>query len=162
NECGGPTSSANIVMRNAQRSQVLGYVIAIRAIDGVTDAVVKKRVRQSVLLHVSWHGKAQSRQSRDIVTAIRRIKPRGVARALVGGHTAVTMELLHSVAARMPSMAFIVGGTMLVLLFLAFGSIILPLKAIVMSAVSISASFGVVTWIFADGHLENLLNFNSP
>src|SRR5699024_6653887 len=65
-------------------------------------------------------------------------------------------------AARMPSMAFIVGGTMLVLLFLAFGSIILPLKAIVMSAVSISASFGVVTWIFADGHLENLLNFNSP
>src|SRR5699024_3974785 len=69
NEFGGPTSSANIVMRNAQRSQVLGYVIAIRAIDGVTDAVVKKRVRQSVLLHVSWHGKAQSRQSRDIVTA---------------------------------------------------------------------------------------------
>jgi trehalose monomycolate/heme transporter len=48
-----------------------------------------------------------------------------------------------------------------VLLFLAFGSLVLPIKAVVMNAISIVASFGVVTWIFADGHLSGLLGFTS-
>ena len=42
---------------------------------------------------------------------------------------------------------------MLVLLFIAFGSVVLPIKAVVMNLFSITASFGVVTWIFSDGHL---------
>jgi uncharacterized membrane protein YdfJ with MMPL/SSD domain len=49
---------------------------------------------------------------------------------------------------------------MLVLLFLAFGSFVLPVKAVVMNALSISASFGVVTWIFQGGHLTHLLHFS--
>ena len=56
-------------------------------------------------------------------------------------------------------MGLIVVGVMLVLLFLAFGSVVLPLKAVVMNVVSITASFGVVTWIFSDGHLPDLLGF---
>ena len=51
---------------------------------------------------------------------------------------------------------------MLVLLFLAFGSVVLPIKAIVMAVISIAASFGVVTWIFQQGHLSGLLGFESP
>ncbi len=58
-------------------------------------------------------------------------------------------------------MGLIVIGVMLLLLFLAFGSVVLPVKAVVMNAISITASFGVVTWIFADGHLEGLLGFES-
>jgi RND superfamily putative drug exporter len=50
---------------------------------------------------------------------------------------------------------------MLVLLFLAFGSLVLPLKAVLMNVLSISASFGVITWIFADGHFEGLLGYTS-
>jgi MMPL family len=45
------------------------------------------------------------------------------------------------------------------LLFLAFGSLILPLQAIVMNILSLSAMYGVVTWIFADEHLSGLLGF---
>jgi uncharacterized membrane protein YdfJ with MMPL/SSD domain len=50
---------------------------------------------------------------------------------------------------------------MLVLLFLAFGSLVLPVKAVLMNLLSISASFGMITWIFADGHLEGPLGFTS-
>jgi len=39
--------------------------------------------------------------------------------------------------------------------------VVLPLKAIVMNAVSIGASFGVVVWVFQDGHLADLLGFTS-
>ena len=58
--------------------------------------------------------------------------------------------------------ALIVVVVMLVLLFLAFGSLVLPLKAVVMNVVSLVASFGVVTWIFQEGHLSGLLGFTSP
>ena len=56
-------------------------------------------------------------------------------------------------------MGLIVALVMLVLLFVAFGSLVLPLKAVVMNLFSISASFGVVTWIFGDGRLAGLLGF---
>ena len=49
----------------------------------------------------------------------------------------------------------------LVLLFLAFGSVLLPIKAVLMNLVSIGASFGVVVWVFQDGHLADLLGFTS-
>jgi uncharacterized membrane protein YdfJ with MMPL/SSD domain len=46
-----------------------------------------------------------------------------------------------------------------VLLFLAFGSVVLPIKAIAMNLLSLSAAFGVVVWIFQEGHLSGLLKF---
>ena len=45
------------------------------------------------------------------------------------------------------------------LLFLAFGSVVVRIKAIAMNILSMAATFGVVTWIFQDGHLASLLNF---
>ena len=78
---------------------------------------------------------------------------------LVGGQSAETVDLIDSVGAHLPWMGLIVAGVMLVLLFIAFGSLVLPVKAIVMNLFSITASFGIVTWIFADGHLSGLLGF---
>ncbi|MFN8076627.1 MAG: MMPL family transporter [Kineosporiaceae bacterium] len=49
--------------------------------------------------------------------------------------------------------------TTFVLLFLAFGSVVLPLKAIATNLLSLAASFGVVVWIFGEGHLSSLLDF---
>ena len=51
-----------------------------------------------------------------------------------------------------------VGATYIVL-FLLLGSILLPLKAVLMNFLSISASYGALVWIFQDGHVSNLLNF---
>jgi RND superfamily putative drug exporter len=56
-------------------------------------------------------------------------------------------------------MALMVVLTTFVLLFLAFGSVVLPIKAIVMNALSLTATFGVVVWIFQEGHLSGLLHF---
>jgi RND superfamily putative drug exporter len=48
-----------------------------------------------------------------------------------------------------------------VLLFLAFGSIVLPVKAIVMNILSLSVMFGVLVWVFQEGHLSGILAFSS-
>jgi RND superfamily putative drug exporter len=49
--------------------------------------------------------------------------------------------------------------SMLVLLFLAFGSFVLPVKAVLMNVLSLGAAFGAITWIFQDGHLASWLGF---
>jgi RND superfamily putative drug exporter len=56
-------------------------------------------------------------------------------------------------------MALLVAASTMVLLFLAFGSVLLPIKALLMNVVSIGASFGAVVWVFQDGHLSNVLGF---
>jgi RND superfamily putative drug exporter len=47
----------------------------------------------------------------------------------------------------------------MLLMFLAFGSVVLPIKAAVMSALTLGSTLGILTWIFVDGHFANLLNF---
>jgi trehalose monomycolate/heme transporter len=51
-------------------------------------------------------------------------------------------------------------STTFVLLFLAFGSVVLPVKAVVMNVLSLGASFGALVWIFQEGHLSGLLQFS--
>ena len=58
-------------------------------------------------------------------------------------------------------MALLIAVSTFVLLFFAFGSVVLPIKAMLMNIVSIGASFGVVVWVFQDGHLADLLGFTS-
>ena len=78
---------------------------------------------------------------------------------LVGGRPAADLDLLDSLGSRLPWMALIMASVTLLLLFLAFGSVVLPIKAVLMNLVSIGASFGVVVWIFQDGHFADWLRF---
>jgi RND superfamily putative drug exporter len=83
------------------------------------------------------------------------------AEVLVGGRAADLRDLLANLGATLPWMGLFVVGVTLVLLFLAFGSVVLPVKAVVMNVVSLTASFGAVVWIFQEGHLSSLLGFTS-
>ena len=82
-------------------------------------------------------------------------------KVLIGGLTADTVDLLDSIEKHLPWMAGIIVAVMLVLLFLAFGSVTLPIKAVVVNLLSISASFGVIAWIFQGGRLEGFLDYSS-
>jgi uncharacterized membrane protein YdfJ with MMPL/SSD domain len=83
------------------------------------------------------------------------------AEVLVGGRAADLRDLLANLGATLPWMGLFVVGVTLVLLFLAFGSVVLPVKAVVMNVLSLTASFGAVVWIFQEGHLSSLLGFTS-
>ncbi len=85
-----------------------------------------------------------------------------ISRTEVGGTAALGADFLSGQADRLP---FAVGWTMLataVILFLLFGSVVLPLKAVLMTLLSATASFGALVWIFQYGNLSNLLAFQSP
>ncbi len=163
---GGETSSASIMLRGADEAATAAYVADLKAVDGVREVtpVATKSVdgEQLTLVTAQWSGNGQTEASQEVVRDLRAVDPPEGATALVGGTTAQTVDVIDSIGSHLPWMALTVALVMLVLLFVAFGSIVLPLKAIVMNAVSIAASFGVVTWIFQDGHLSGLLGFTSP
>ena len=102
-----------------------------------------------------------SSQARNLVGQVRATPAPEGAQVLVGGRAADLRDLLHNLGSILPLMALFVVGVTLVLLFLAFGSVVLPLKAVVMNVLSLSASFGAVVWIFQDGHLSSLLGFTT-
>ena len=102
---------------------------------------------------------AYSAQARAIVQRVRAVSGPAGATVLVGGVTAGLVDELASMGQTLPWMALVMVLATFVLLFLAFGSVVLPVKAIVMNAASLAAAFGAVVWIFQDGHLSGLLNF---
>ena len=79
----------------------------------------------------------------------------------VAGETASFVDLEHSLAAHLPAVLAIVIGATLVILFLMTGSVILPIKAVLMNALSLSAMLGILVLIFQDGNLQGLLSFRS-
>ena len=157
---GGEQSSANILLRGASDDAVSAYTTAVEDVSGVTGVEPVAHEGDATLLRATWSGNSQTEESQQTVQAIRDVEP-SEGTVLVGGLAADTVDLLDSIGAHLIWMGVIVVLVMLGLLFLAFGSVVLPIKAVLMNAVSITASFGVVTWIFADGHLEGLLGFES-
>jgi len=102
---------------------------------------------------------ANSDAARGLVDRIRREHPGGSARLLVTGHSAFDVDFLALVRRHAPrAVAVIVAVTYLVL-FALLGSVLLPIKAVVVNFLSISASYGALVWIFQDGHLARWLNF---
>lgn len=159
---GGETTTAAVVLRGASEAGVQTWVQQASQLTGVTSAKVVGVQGDTMLVHVTWAGTSQTTASQDTAKALRGLHPTGSGEVLVGGPSAATVDLVASVGDGLPRMAGLVALVMFVLLFIAFGSIVLPLKAIVMNALSIGASFGIVTLIFAEGHLEGLLQFTSP
>jgi uncharacterized membrane protein YdfJ with MMPL/SSD domain len=79
----------------------------------------------------------------------------------VAGETASFVDLEHSLAVHLPVVVAIVIGATLLILFLFTGSVLLPVKAVVMNFLTVSAMFGILVFIFQDGHLQGLLSFHS-
>uniref|UniRef100_UPI003569C5D7 MMPL family transporter n=1 Tax=Nocardioides sp. TaxID=35761 RepID=UPI003569C5D7 len=159
-EFGPERSTASLLVDGASRNEVASYVAEVRRVDGIIDVQTIETRGDVTLLRAVWDGNSQTERSQQIVEDLRDVDPES-GTALVGGLSAETVDLVDSVGSHLPIMGLIVIGVMLVLLFWAFGSVVLPLKAILMNAFSITASFGVVTWIFQEGHLEGLLGFES-
>lgn len=80
-------------------------------------------------------------------------------RVEVAGYAAALTDLKVAIWEQMPWMIGIVMGVMFVILFLAFGSVTLPLKAMVMTSLSLTASYGAIVWIFQDGRFQTLLSY---
>jgi uncharacterized membrane protein YdfJ with MMPL/SSD domain len=81
--------------------------------------------------------------------------------AAVTGETAGDVDFTAATRSHMPIVFAFVLGLAFLLLLLTFRSIVIPIKAILLNLLSVGAAYGVLVWIFQDGHLEGLLGFHS-
>ncbi len=100
-----------------------------------------------------------SDEARDLVRAIRALPDPAGGEVLVSGQSAFDIDTINFIETHaVRAVAFIVVLTY-VALFLLLGSVVLPLKAVLMNLLSISASFGAMVWVFVEGHFSQLMNF---
>ncbi|MFI9251580.1 MMPL family transporter [Streptomyces sp. NPDC053069] len=81
--------------------------------------------------------------------------------AKVTGTAAVLVDTKHAIAQRLPWAAAFIAVVTLLLVFLLTGSVLIPVQAVVLNALSLTAMFGAVVWVFQDGHLSGALGFTS-
>jgi uncharacterized membrane protein YdfJ with MMPL/SSD domain len=85
----------------------------------------------------------------------------GGAQAEVAGPTASSVDFNNQLNQRMPWVFAFVLGMAFLLLLVSFRSIVIPLTAICLNLLSVGAAYGVLVWVFQEGHLEGPLGFNS-
>jgi RND superfamily putative drug exporter len=171
-----PGSQVDVVTRGARPGESREYARRLSAlpdVERVTSAAgIHVRGRQVVpagpafarftagetaQVSVSTDVPAMSERGTALVRAIRALSPPfGV---LVGGDAAELLDTQASMAARLPWALGLIAATTLMLLFLLSGSVLVPVKAVVMNVLSLSATFGVLVWIFQEGHLAGVLGF---
>ena len=102
---------------------------------------------------------AQTPQGEQLAEDVRALDP--PFEFLVGGSAAQLIDTKHALAAGLPIALGVIAVTTLVLLFLMSGSVLIPLKAIVLNLLSLTATFGAMVWVFQDGNLSGLLDFTA-
>jgi RND superfamily putative drug exporter len=152
------------VAADAPKAQTKQFLEQIRAIPAVISADVSGEQgdastgRISVIA-IRVGGSPGSPIARGVVRQIREMDPG--YRTWTTGDASGMVDYLHDLKTRAPFAVGVVVLTTFILLFLMTGSLLVPLKALVMNLVSLGASLGIVVWVFQDGNLEKTLSFSS-
>ncbi len=110
---------------------------------------------------VTTNGMDNSAAAQNAVTQIRHLAVPSGMTAYVGGNTASQMDFFAAIRSRLPEAIAIIVLSTFLLLFLMTGSLVVPLKAVILNFLSLTATFGATVFIFQEGHGHNLLNFQA-
>jgi uncharacterized membrane protein YdfJ with MMPL/SSD domain len=148
-EGGGPRAAAAVAAR-------------VRQVDGVAAVAPPRRLsRRVTAIEAISANPFKSEASRSTVGAIRDLTAPPGATVLVGGATADFVDFQGSLARHLPTALAIIVVATLVVLFLMTGSVVLPVKSLIMNVLNLSAVFGLLVLIFQDGRLEGILDYTS-
>ena len=157
----GRTSPVFVVVRAGpeRRSDVQAYAGELGRLDGA--AAVSRPVAARGVWRIDVYPRATdlSASAKRLVDDVRDARaPFPVA---VGGETAAFLDQQASLRAHLPPALAILAVTTLLILFAMTGSVVLPVKALLMNVLSLTAAFGLLVLIFQDGRFEGLLGYES-
>ncbi len=156
-----PAPVVVVARTDAARLTALGQQVStLKGVTGVDPVVLQGSGADTVaVLGVRTADTAQGDGARAVVGEVRALPvdyPRWVT-----GESATVRDFVASVGAKAPYAVGVVVLATCALLFLMTGSVLVPIKALVMNVLSLGAAFGVLVWIFQQGHLEGLIDFTS-
>jgi putative drug exporter of the RND superfamily len=148
---------------NVSGAQLARLHRRLTAIDGIDRGAPFVRASpRTAYANFAATSAALSRKSQDAVDQIRADGAPGSAGILVSGNTARFIDQKQSLADHMPLVVGIVALTTLLLLFMLTGSVILPLKTLVMNGLTLAATLGIVVLSFQKGWLQSPLGYTGP
>jgi uncharacterized membrane protein YdfJ with MMPL/SSD domain len=146
---GGGTGAAQAVRTTVEG---MDHVVSVTPIEVRDDAT---------LLQVRSSGGEQGPGTRALAEELTRLAPPTGSNLHVSGLAAQVNDQMEVISDGLPWLALIAIGMTLIMLFFAFGSVLMPIKAVLMNLVSIGAAFGAVVWSYQDGHLSGVLGFTA-
>ncbi|MFH8724155.1 MMPL family transporter [Streptomyces termitum] len=161
---GDPGGSLTVLAQgSATPAQYAAYRDRIAALDGVVRVdgplVSGTGTAAHAVYSVTPEGPAAGERAQRAVAELRSAD--APFRTSVTGQAAVLADSKDAIADRLPWAAGIIVLVTLLLVFLLTGSVLIPLQAVVLNALSLTAMFGAVVWVFQDGHLSGLLGFTA-
>jgi RND superfamily putative drug exporter len=140
--------------------RVLQYVHQISTLPGVAAVTLETGLRRNAsAIDVVPKGSVQSSVAQGLVSSLRSERPDYPS--FVTGQAAFLIDFKNQMTSRLPYALGLIALATSVLLFLMTGSVLVPLKALVMNTLSLGGTFGALVWIFQDGHLSRLLGFDA-
>jgi putative drug exporter of the RND superfamily len=159
---GGGTDPIVVVVESVPGSPLVAdYLHRVGQLPGVARVEPRQGTPpQLTVLDVVPQGTSEGPVATRLVQRIRALE-RPVAVG-VTGPAAFLVDYRDSLTSRLPYALGLIGLATFALLFLMTGSVVVPVKAIVMNVLSLGASFGALVWVFQEGHLSGLLGFDPP
>jgi RND superfamily putative drug exporter len=155
-----PTSSLQIAVGTEAEAEVAALTKRIERLPAVAAVAGPDQLDTgSWRLDVIPEGAPLDEAAQELVRAIRALET--PAELGVTGESADFVDQQESLGSRLPLGIAVLSIATVVLLFLFTGSIVLPLKSLVMNLLTLSAAFGLLVLIFQDGRLEGLLGYDS-
>jgi uncharacterized membrane protein YdfJ with MMPL/SSD domain len=149
-----------LLVENATPEAVAAVEREVSQVPGIAQVQPAQQLGNGdAVIHAYSNQSYISDTSRDAVKAIRDLPAPAGSQLLVGGAAADFVDLQSSLADHAPIALGIVIVATLIVLFLMTGSVILPVKQLVMNALNLSAVFGILVFVFQDGRLEGLLDY---
>lgn len=128
--------------------------------DAETLRILNETLREgAAIFSVSSSLHPFSRKARNLVGHIRSFNTKPEQRILVDGGAASLKDLIDSLYGRLPYVIALAVILTFLAMMLLFRSVLIPLKAVILNALSISASYGALVWVFQQGNLSSILNF---
>jgi putative drug exporter of the RND superfamily len=128
-----------------------------QAVPDTADPVLARPTAQR--LSVVSAADPRSDASKDLVRTVRDLPGPDGVRVYVGGDTAELIDTTHAIGIRLPLAALLIVLTTFIVLFLFTGSVVQPIRSLVLNGVTLAATAGLMVWIFQEGHLSGLLHF---
>jgi putative drug exporter of the RND superfamily len=171
-----PADALSIVIPDARRltdADIAGYAAALSKVSGVVavatpgGSYVQGRLAGpplsgtgakdgSLWLSVTVPGSSLSPQHRTEIDQLHAVAVPTGAQALFTGSDQLDSDSVDKIVQLLPVVLLLVATTTFVLIFLLTGSVVLPLKALVLNTLSLSATLGALVWVFQEGHLGGL------
>jgi uncharacterized membrane protein YdfJ with MMPL/SSD domain len=153
------TTPITLVARTTPGPPLDRYLDRVRAVPGLREVSPPRRAGDLTLVDAVPRGDVYGDDSQRAVRDIRGLDP--PFEVLSRGETATLVDLKDSLVDHLPGALAVLMGTTVVVLFLMPGSLVLPIKALVMNLLTMSAAFGLLVLVFQDGRLEGLLDYTS-